>query len=559
MTDRRLEVVLTAKDLTQRAFTSAQGRITRMAKSALSLQAAFAAVAGTAGIGLVVKNTLQLNDRLAKTADKLGLTTEALAGLRHAAELTGVASNTMDMALQRMVRRVAEAAAGTGEARAAIAELGLDAKALAAIPVDQQFAAIAQRMQLVENQADRVRLAFKLFDSEGVAVVNTLRLGSEGLKQAAADADRLGVAISRVDAAQIEAAVDAGHRMQQAMQGLANTLTVSVAPVISDVAEATSEWVAANNEFIKSGLPGYIDTVTTAFGKYVEMLKLAYRYHPANLVRKIGGGAYDRARLAMFGIDPEASEAAFRGMEMAGYGGAGAYDFGGTATTGGGATATAGLLGGGAAAKARRGSGQDPFRTRDDAMLDLRAMVETAAAAELAMEDLGDKGTESMRNIMASTNMATFGMQSSMRQFFDVSSDGFLSLENLALGVAQSIQQAFADFVTSQIFSLISGAVTGGIGGGAPSGFLPFGGYRAAGGPVAPGSAYMVGERGPELFVPSSAGSIQTGGATVINNYISTLDAKSFKQAFGAHVIDINAQAFDDNDQRLWSAISKRR
>lgn len=35
---------------------------------------------------------------------------------------------------------------------------------------------------------------------------------------------------------------------------------------------------------------------------------------------------------------------------------------------------------------------------------------------------------------------------------------------------------------------------------------------RATGGPVAGGRAYMVGERGPELFVPSSSGRIETLG-----------------------------------------------
>ena len=35
-----------------------------------------------------------------------------------------------------------------------------------------------------------------------------------------------------------------------------------------------------------------------------------------------------------------------------------------------------------------------------------------------------------------------------------------------------------------------------------------FGGPRANGGPVSAGKAYMVGERGPELFVPNSSGSI---------------------------------------------------
>lgn len=37
---------------------------------------------------------------------------------------------------------------------------------------------------------------------------------------------------------------------------------------------------------------------------------------------------------------------------------------------------------------------------------------------------------------------------------------------------------------------------------------------RATGGPVSPGRAYRVGERGPELFVPTSSGRIETGGAT---------------------------------------------
>ncbi|MFV4701594.1 hypothetical protein ACNJUI_21260, partial [Mycobacterium tuberculosis] len=32
---------------------------------------------------------------------------------------------------------------------------------------------------------------------------------------------------------------------------------------------------------------------------------------------------------------------------------------------------------------------------------------------------------------------------------------------------------------------------------------------RATGGPVAPGRGYVVGERGPELFVPASAGRIE--------------------------------------------------
>jgi hypothetical protein len=49
-----------------------------------------------------------------------------------------------------------------------------------------------------------------------------------------------------------------------------------------------------------------------------------------------------------------------------------------------------------------------------------------------------------------------------------------------------------------------------------------FGGFRANGGPVSGGTPYIVGERGPELFVPSRSGTIVPngagGGVTVIQN-----------------------------------------
>ena len=59
---------------------------------------------------------------------------------------------------------------------------------------------------------------------------------------------------------------------------------------------------------------------------------------------------------------------------------------------------------------------------------------------------------------------------------------------------------------------------------------------RAMGGPVSAGSPYIVGERGPELFMPSGSGTIipnnqmSMGSTTnVTNNYINAIDVKSFE------------------------------
>ena len=60
----------------------------------------------------------------------------------------------------------------------------------------------------------------------------------------------------------------------------------------------------------------------------------------------------------------------------------------------------------------------------------------------------------------------------------------------------------------------------------------------AVGGPLSAGQASIVGERGPELFVPNQAGTIipnnqlgsALGGTTnVTNNYINAIDTKSFE------------------------------
>ena len=60
-------------------------------------------------------------------------------------------------------------------------------------------------------------------------------------------------------------------------------------------------------------------------------------------------------------------------------------------------------------------------------------------------------------------------------------------------------------------------------GSGIPTGAEGFGySKRAAGGPVSGGSPYIVGERGPELFVPGSSGNIvpnnEMGGANIVVN-----------------------------------------
>ena len=68
---------------------------------------------------------------------------------------------------------------------------------------------------------------------------------------------------------------------------------------------------------------------------------------------------------------------------------------------------------------------------------------------------------------------------------------------------------------------------------------MRFRGPRALGGPVAPGGSYLVGERGPELFTPSSSGNITPnhamGGANITVN-VNGGDPNSIVRALQQYV-----------------------
>ncbi|MEM1142724.1 MAG: hypothetical protein AAGI88_09080 [Pseudomonadota bacterium] len=237
---RELKVADGAVDQTDRSIGQKlermQKRFNDTAARAAKLGAA-AAAAGAAITAKLVASGLASVDSLAKVSDRLGIATENLAALRFAAEQTGVSTQTLDMALQRMTRRVAEAANGTGEAKGAIEELGLEAKALNELAPDQVFRAITEAMEGVDNQSDKVRLAMKLFDSEGVSLVQTMNAGADALDDFAEQARIAGLTVNEFDAAKVEATNDAFHRVSKLVEGLGQQLAIRFAPILEGIAD----------------------------------------------------------------------------------------------------------------------------------------------------------------------------------------------------------------------------------------------------------------------------------------------------------------------------------
>ena len=209
----------------------------------------------TAATGLLVGLAQQVagvGDQAAKTADKLGIEVEALQELRYAAELSGIAQTNFDTGLQRLTRRAAEAATGTGVAKDALKELGVtlkDGNGNVRKSTDL-LADIADGMARIHDPSRRVALAFKLFDTEGVGMVNMLRNGGAALREMRRESRSLGFVISEADARNAEKFNDEWTRLKLLLVGVKNEIGVALLPVFTEWMERFELWIKENREAV---------------------------------------------------------------------------------------------------------------------------------------------------------------------------------------------------------------------------------------------------------------------------------------------------------------------
>jgi hypothetical protein len=213
---------------TLKKFGNSVRRITKR----VALYGSALTAAGTIGTAIFVRRQMEALDVLGKVAGKLGIAAGKLAQWHLVARVAGVQIKQFNMALQRMLRRVQEAAAGTGEAQQAIRDLGLDAKELGKLEPSRL---LLKFMDALRGRTDRLRMAFKLFDSEGVVMLQIFDQGRERIKALMDYAKRAGVVLSDFDISRIQAANDAVLLLRTAMTGLVNQLTVSVQPIVQSL------------------------------------------------------------------------------------------------------------------------------------------------------------------------------------------------------------------------------------------------------------------------------------------------------------------------------------
>ena len=433
--------------------------------------------AAVRGFARMATEQIRMTDAIGKLQDRLGGTSEAWSELIFVGERAGIQQNQMTLGLQRMIRRVAEAADGFGEAQGALKTLGLDAEKLTRLPFDQQFEIIAQRLSEVDEEGRRTALAMKLFDSEGVKLVQTMTDGAKGIREVREEARQLGASLSQdtVDAA--TRAQDAMTNLDAQLDAMKRNIVIGLLPAIEDfntglekmfnpsvaqrAAELQREIFALNQRLKFSNEPEPIQAQLRERLFELQKELEALRAQAADTADELetviegpsGSNASDpAAAVSLRAIATEAENLGEKLKELPGFG-----------------TLT-------------------PATTADEIF---------------PVGRIVDKATESMRKAREETEKSIDAAQELGFVFesaFENAIVNGMKLRDVLKGILQDILRII---IRQRVTKPLAGALLKNI---------PVPG-RAMGGPVTAGSPFIVGEKGPELFVPGASGNIMPNSA----------------------------------------------
>ncbi|AEE26293.1 hypothetical protein [Francisella hispaniensis] len=241
--------------------------------SSIFLAKSFAAV-GAAAIGAtatafkLTNSFAEHGDQVAKTADKLGISTNALQELRYSAERAGMSTDELDKSLEFMQKNTVDAANGTGEAKKAFDALGLSAAELKELKPEESLRLIADKLKNVENGQERVRYATQIFGRSGTGMINMLKNGSAGLDELATSAYHAGYVLGEDGLRAAEDYKDAYLDMSMSIKGVAFTLGKALLPTFTKTFRNITNWLSENRETVR-GWGETAKTVFSAIGTFV--------------------------------------------------------------------------------------------------------------------------------------------------------------------------------------------------------------------------------------------------------------------------------------------------
>lgn len=246
MSNNRAQLLITAVDQTRGAFDSIKrnlGELGNAARSINGLLGTLGLAVSAAGLGAMIKASLDSADSLSKLSQRVGITVEALSTLIPVADLAGVSGEKFEGGLRKLATRMLDAASGSDEAARGFAALGVAIQnqdgTLRA--TDQVLLDLADRFQSMPDGAQKTALAVELFGKSGAELIPFLNQGRDGVEALTAELQALGVQIGGNTAAQAEVFNDSLAKVRLAISSIGNRVIEAFLPAMNDMANGMVE------------------------------------------------------------------------------------------------------------------------------------------------------------------------------------------------------------------------------------------------------------------------------------------------------------------------------
>ena len=285
MARNRLQFDINAKDKTKRAFSSLKRGLKGVSKAIFNMKTGLAAVAGVAGLGLLIRNSLKSIDKLGKLSRQVFISTEDLSAFRLAADLGGTSLEAFAKGARTMAIGINDwLVKGTGIAKEAFEQLGITQDDLRATNNDlmAQFELVANALRNVEGGTNKTAIAYKLFGGRNIELLTAIERGTEGMQEMADEAKRFGLVLTTEMVKAVEDANDSMSRTKSLFTGVSQHMTVALAPAIQKVSDTLRDTLLMHVEKTHGSMEDFGKWLGTKFINVVGkigtgFIKIKYR------------------------------------------------------------------------------------------------------------------------------------------------------------------------------------------------------------------------------------------------------------------------------------------
>lgn len=218
-------------NMARRSVDNAMSKIRNSANMAMRALGALGLGLSVNALNNFVRGAINAGDEMSKMAQRIGVSTDAVAGLQLAFKQGGVASGEMQSSLSRLTKAMADGNDG-------LKRLGVTSGDT--VGALQQ---ISDQFQAMPDGAQKTALAVEIFGRSGAALIPILNQGSQSLRDYDSIARQLGITVDTETGKAFEKFNDTVDLLGQSVAGIANTLAAELLPRLQAAADTLLEFM----------------------------------------------------------------------------------------------------------------------------------------------------------------------------------------------------------------------------------------------------------------------------------------------------------------------------